>query len=262
MIEFRSSALKSGQVTVFPSATGINGNETRLRWFLFTNEPLFFFLPTLLQLFLSSFLPSSPACLPPLPTPLAPPHWPVLLIDHGISSDLSVGFTDTERRGVLFGAWALKSGRGAREMIGWRDGMVMALRRQRLWILSVTGHTHTQAHTPSGDSNLRAIFRPDDWQLDAHSSPTRLADNSGYPIPRRHPSPLFTPALSIFWTPSTGTRLLLFIFSLHPSSRSLSLSLSLWACCVAITMTEAIRDIYHMCGGVSKRKPSTGLGGG
>lgn len=45
---------------------------------------------------------------------------------------------------------------------------------------------------------------------------------------------------------------------LLPSS---SPPLSLWACCVAITMTEAIRDIYHMCGGVSKRKPSTGLGG-
>lgn len=27
-------------------------------------------------------------------------------------------------------------------------------------------------------------------------------------------------------------------------------------------MTEAIRDIYHMCGGVSEKKPSTGLGGG
>lgn len=105
--------------------------------------------------------------------------------------------------------------------------MVIAPGRQRLWILSVTGHTHTQTHTPSGDSNLRAIFRLDDWQLDAYSSPTRLADNSGYPIPRCHPYPRFPPALAIFGTPSTGSRLLLFIFSLHPSSPSLSLSLGL-----------------------------------
>lgn len=107
-------------------------------------------------------------------------------------------------------------------MIGWRDGDGNSTKATEA--LDILCHW---THTPSGDSNLRAIFRPDDWQLDAHSSPTRLADNSGYPIPRRHPSPLFTPALTIFWTPSTGTRLLLFIFSLHPSSRSLSLSLGL-----------------------------------
>lgn len=70
------------------------------------------------------------------------------MIDHGVSNDLSVGFTDTERRGVLFGVWALKSGREEGER--WSDGgmgggLVIALRWQRLWILSVTGHT--QAHT-------------------------------------------------------------------------------------------------------------------
>lgn len=120
-------------------------------------------------------------------------------------------------------------------------------------------HTHKQAHTPSGDSNLRAIFRPGDWQLDAYSSPTRLADNSGNPIPGRHPS--LSPLL--LW-PFFGLlqQAPAFYSSSSPFILLPPLFLSLWACCVAITMTEAIRDIYHVCGGVSERKPSTGLGGG
>lgn len=71
----------------------------------------------------------------------------------------------------------------------------------------------------SGDSNLRAIFRVGDWQLDVYSSPVGAGDNSG-------PFPI------------------------------------LQACCGAITMTIAIRDIHHSAsGGLTERGPSTGLVG-
>lgn len=60
-------------------------------------------------------------------------------------------------------------------------GAVIAWRRHGLCL-----DTHTHTLSPSWDSNLRAIFRPDDWQLDAYSSLTRPADNSGYPPLRHH----------------------------------------------------------------------------
>lgn len=101
--------------------------------------------------------------------------------------------------------------------------MVIAPRRQRLWIFSVTGHTHRLGTQISEQfsgrmiGSLMLILPLQDWLI-------TLAIPFHAAIP---PSPLSTPALTIFWTPSTGTRLLLFIFSLHPSSRSLSLSLGL-----------------------------------
>lgn len=130
-----------------------------------------------------------------------------------------------------------------------------------MWVLSLSLDTHTHTLTPSGDSNLRAIFRPDDWQLDACSSPSRRLIPPA--IPSHAISSLSSLSVSHSQHFSGCDSLTSPLATLIPLSILLPPSLlSLRACCGAITMTEAIRDIYHMGGGVSERKPSTGLQGG
>lgn len=175
--------------------------------------------------------------------------------------------------GFFFVVWALKTAREDRvrwseRRDGWKDGGSNSTETTGA-LNTLALDTRTNTHKPSGDSNLRAIFRPDDWQLDAYSSPTRPADNSSYPIPCLsslvlHSHHLFSSFFLLLWLsqhPHPLTTSFSPLLSFFPSFFPL-LCLSLWACCGAITMTEAIRDIYHMCGGVSERKPSTGLGGG
>lgn len=132
--------------------------------------------------------------------------------------------------------------------------MVIAPRRQRLWIFSVTGHTHRLGTQISEQfsgrmiGSLMLILPLQDWLI-------TLAIPFHAAIP-----PLSSLRLSPFFGLLQQARAS--YSSSSPFIPLPALLLSPWACCVAITMTEAIRDIYHMCGGVSKRKPSTGLGGG
>lgn len=64
---------------------------------------------------------------------------------------------------------------------------------------SLCGHTHMYPHTPSGDSNLRAIFRPDDWQLDVYSFPTDWLISLATLIPPHHPSIASLPLTTFFF---------------------------------------------------------------
>lgn len=69
------------------------------------------------------------------------------MIDHGVSNDLSVGFTDTERRGVLFGVWALKSGREEGERSdGVKGGGNSTEVTEALETLCQLTHTHRHTH--------------------------------------------------------------------------------------------------------------------
>lgn len=121
---------------------------------------------------------------------------------------------------------------------GWKDGGSNSTETTGA-LNTLALDTRTNTHKPSGDSNLRAIFRPDDWQLDAYSSPTRPADNSSYPIPSLSSlvlplSPsfffLFFVALTLSTPPSPDHLLLpslILLSILLPPSLSLSLGL-LW----------------------------------
>lgn len=144
-------------------------------------------------------------------------------------------------------------------MIGWRDGggnstgATEALDALCHW-------THTHRHTHRLGTQISEQFSG--WMIGSLMLILPLQD---WLITLAIPFHAAIPTLaSLLLWPFLGLlqQAAVFYSSSSPFIPLPPLFLSLWACCVAITMTEAIRDIYHMCGGVSKRKPSTGLGGG
>jgi len=176
---------------------------------------------------------------------------------------------------MCFFVCALKTTR--EERVRWSDGgtggrmgAVIAQRRQGLWILSLWTHTHrlgTQISEQFSGRMIGSLMRilPLQDLLITPAIPFHAAVTPSL-LSFSHSHHLFS-FLFFFVTVTLSTPPCpdpLLLPSLIPLSILLSpsLSLSLLACCGAITMTEAIRDIYHMCGGVSERKPSTGLGGG
>lgn len=128
--------------------------------------------------------------------------------DSSASENLNAGFSGSDRQVFFFLVWGAQTEKETR--VRWSDegmggrmgGRNSTETTEPLDSLSLDTHTQTHTNSPSRDSNLRAIFRPDDWQLDAHSSPTRPSDNSSYPhstAPYCRFSPLFSHIATFFF---------------------------------------------------------------
>lgn len=155
-------------------------------------------------------------------------------------------------------------------MVGWRDGKKNGGGNSTgttgaLDALCVDTHICTHTHRLgtqiseqfSGQmiGSLMCILSLQDWLISRATL-----------IPPHHPSISSLTLTTFFfllllwhsWHPLAliSPRFLLPHPTLHPSFR---ICFSPWTCCGTITMTEAIRDIYHMCGGLNESEPSTGL---